>query len=1094
MRAPAALLAFLTIVAALAPGPAAHAQEEAAKGDGIIQGRVLDAATMEPLAGVTVTVVPAAADARAAEVVRVTDADGNFEFETIPAGTYSVRFEKSGYRGSTKADLVVSAHQMSRADASIPPQVATDSDPGPDIEEFVVLAPAAGEIMAASRMDADELINTLNAEEFAKFAASDVADALRFVPGVNVVDGQFAVIRGLEDRYNSTLYNFAPIPSPDPDSQSVQLDLFPSDIVSNLIVSKTFLPDSPSNTSGGLTNIVTHDYPEDFELKLSLGSGFEYNAWQQFIEYQDDSPIGNDIDGWDTAETDFGLSVGGRKELLDREFRFKGILNQEIDYETAQGFQEGREPAPAVFRRFPRPGRIVESADLSLGELSLSDGRFDLTESTRTQQGTGYLGFGLDLDEDGDHKLDGSLFYTKVEDEFVSLSSNGYIPQFDYSTLAALQASGDEITSDAYDGHATLSTWLRNVRGTANEPQSRGPLWFSSFAESESFSRDRDLLVFQLNGDHTIAPVPGLHFSWAGNQANTSQTETSFGAQYFYEPDDTTQIPTAFPTTPETLGSGQYYANSGIFFSYNDINETQDFGRLDGDYETAFLDDVVTVKVSTGGWYERAKRNVESSFLESPTVNGSSQFAISGETPQDLGESILDDLDRNADDDPSGLRETTNDSSREIKAWSLGTKTTLWEQLDLLAGFRLENIFIESRNDPFTGEDALDGSPGIFPTKYLFFDRLDNPARNEVSQPPRAGTVFNDQILGIDVPVDPVTGLVDLTDQSALDEFVNGEIDQNFFLPSLGFAVRPIEGLSVRGAFSQTVARPSFREMGFYVSVDPGTDDLIVGNPQLGLSEVTSYDARAEYTWGDFGDLVAVSLFKKSITTPIESIIVRNPLNVDGGSSALFRTFFNNPNKGSIRGVEFEARKAFDFIPIDLAQYFSLGGNFTYISAQVNRTEAELARSQSFFGVAPGDTAVFTELEESRRLFGQPKYIANVDLSFDQPDWGTKITLAYFAISNVLDAAGSASIGPDGSVVSFTPDRYLDAYGQLDLVMSQTWHIERIKGDLTVKASIKNLTDTTRGYVYDTDQTSREISERAYKVGRDFSFSLTYTF
>jgi hypothetical protein len=236
-----------------------------------------------------------------------------------------------------------------------------------------------------------------------------------------------------------------------------------------------------------------------------------------------------------------------------------------------------------------------------------------------------------------------------------------------------------------------------------------------------------------------------------------------------------------------------------------------------------------------------------------------------------------------------------------------------------------------------------------------------------------------------------------------------------------------------------------------------------------------------------------VSAFKKSITTPIESIIVRNPLNLDS-SNALFRTFFNNPNKGSIRGLEFEARKAFDFIPLEFAQYFSVGGNYTLIDATVNRTEAELARSQAFFGVAPGDTERFTELEVSRRLFGQPEWIANVDISFDQPEWGTKITLAYFAISDVLDAAGSASINPDGSIRSFVPDRYLRSYGQLDLIMSQSWYIEAIKGDITVKASIKNLSDSTRGFIYDTNQTNETISEREFRVGRDFAFSLTYTF
>ena len=70
----------------------------------------------------------------------------------------------------------------------------------------------------------------------------------------------------------------------------------------------------------------------------------------------------------------------------------------------------------------------------------------------------------------------------------------------------------------------------------------------------------------------------------------------------------------------EALGAGTYYANNGIFSSENDIHENQDFGRFDGDYERTFFDRF-TVKLSSGGWYERAKRDVESSFLENPSVD-----------------------------------------------------------------------------------------------------------------------------------------------------------------------------------------------------------------------------------------------------------------------------------------------------------------------------------------------------------------------------------------------------------------------------------------------------------------------------------------
>src|SRR4030095_3290609 len=98
----------------------------------------------------------------------------------------------------------------------------------------------------------------------------------------------------------------------------------------------------------------------------------------------------------------------------------------------------------------------------------------------------------------------------------------------------------------------------------------------------------------------------------------------------------------------------------------------------------------------------------------------------------------------------------------------------------------------------------------------------------EVGTPPGAGTIFNDQILGLSVPLNlativcdprggPHRGCVDVFNQGDLDQFVNGEINERHWLPSAAFAWRPLAGMSVRGAYSQTVARASFREMGVSV-------------------------------------------------------------------------------------------------------------------------------------------------------------------------------------------------------------------------------------------------------------------------------------
>ena len=79
-----------------------------------------------------------------------------------------------------------------------------------------------------------------------------------------------------------------------------------------------------------------------------------------------------------------------------------------------------------------------------------------------------------------------------------------------------------------------------------------------------------------------------------------------------------------------------------------------------------------------------------------------------------------------------------------------------------------------------------------------------------------------------------------------------------------------------------------------------------------------------------------------------------------------------------------------------------------------------------------------------------------------------------------------------GQLSSFSLDRYTDSFYQLDFVVSQGFSVPHLPGDWTVKASVKNLTDSKRGVIYDTEQTLGTVEERRFKVGRDYSFSLSY--
>src|SRR5690606_29902258 len=87
------------------------------------------------------------------------------------------------------------------------------------------------------------LLDPISSEQFSKNGDSDAAAAVRRVTGVSVEGGKYIYVRGLGDRYSKTTLNNAGLPSLDPNKNAVQLDLFPSNLIDNIIVYKAFSPE-----------------------------------------------------------------------------------------------------------------------------------------------------------------------------------------------------------------------------------------------------------------------------------------------------------------------------------------------------------------------------------------------------------------------------------------------------------------------------------------------------------------------------------------------------------------------------------------------------------------------------------------------------------------------------------------------------------------------------------------------------------------------------------------------------------------------------------------------------------------------------------
>ena len=73
-------------------------------------------------------------------------------------------------------------------------------------------------------------------EDMKRSGDGNAGQAAKRIPGISIVGGKYVFIRGIGDRYNKTTINGVDIPGLDPDRNSIQMDLFPSNIIDNMSI------------------------------------------------------------------------------------------------------------------------------------------------------------------------------------------------------------------------------------------------------------------------------------------------------------------------------------------------------------------------------------------------------------------------------------------------------------------------------------------------------------------------------------------------------------------------------------------------------------------------------------------------------------------------------------------------------------------------------------------------------------------------------------------------------------------------------------------------------------------------------------------
>jgi hypothetical protein len=162
-----------------------------------------------------------------------------------------------------------------------------------------------------------------------------VGSALSRVTGLTLVDGQFIYIRGLGERYSSTLVNGANVPSPDPTRKVVPLDLFPTGVIRSILVQKGYSPDMPGDFGGGVVEIRTRGVPEEDFFSIELSGGFrEGTSFEDGLTYE-----GGDRDwtGYDDGTRDLpdpiaeAIADGTKLPPIRTPFTPQGLTEEELE-------------------------------------------------------------------------------------------------------------------------------------------------------------------------------------------------------------------------------------------------------------------------------------------------------------------------------------------------------------------------------------------------------------------------------------------------------------------------------------------------------------------------------------------------------------------------------------------------------------------------------------------------------------------------------------------------------------------------------------------------------------------------------------------
>ena len=1040
-----------------------------AVGNGVVSGEVSDATTLNPVAGAFVDVIGTGKTAE-------TDASGKFTVQGLAPGTYTLEATKLGYFSETAVTTVLEG-QPAEVRFGLRVKPSDDSESEFVMEEETIV----GEYQESSQGNlflelqaTPNLTAGISKEDFKKNLVSDAGEAIAKVSGANIVDGKFAVVRGLADRYVTTTFNGAQISSAEPSRKAVQLDLFPTNVIESIVVDKTYRPDLSGDFGGGAINIVTRSFPEErilnFKTKVTYNDALDGKIYvhpdrdigtfgdlgpdmpPSLETFNPDGSTAGFIDGsnippeeWVNRQRELHDSAGMRPVQDDSDLGYSHSLTFGDTYDLSNGMRFG----------------LILSGAYSNGDSSNTSPvtnpvrSFTRDEYTRGIDWVGYASAALELNEF--NQINATYMQRRSAEDKIQLSReiiddeenlnygfrmpNKATPQTgrdnDYGTdfiyygtawdisplsrdLEIIQLQGNH----AYSDRGVRLDWsLTDSSSIESRPHSThfefGTLDFSSRALADVIivnNNLRDEQAFLWARDLLRLPNPET-YNWETIEAPMRSSSATNGIRFDRFAVRTEVIPDDTREPVETLVHGRYTGS---------VPGKQTSNRRTEKTEEDALHSQIALRVP---------------FHYDDTDENRFEFGIGGEN----------------------LRKTRKTTARQYDLFIQNNSAVNpgYPNAGLIGpGGRGEQIAANPNliSDDFTGSSLT----GPFYLNALTDNGLENiDTRLDQKAWFLSGDLKHENIFlngGIryekeayDIAIEG-TPLSSFTDEQIAGNGWENRDPEEVWLPSVSGGISTFEDrVEWLAGWSRTVARPTFYEFIPSITFDQANGFSRRGNNTLSPTEITNYDFAITYRPNE-QTTFRTSFFYKDLLNPLVNFFDRDVLvyadsYIDANGQVV-------PFTGNIKGVEFEADIT------DLGP-FSLRGNFTYIDAVLN------------YSFVTGGVAS----PVSSQLPYQPKTITNLNLGYDYEPWGLQANLIY------------NYTGEYPTVLKRVPEDTeirRDAYSTLDFVLSKSLSTEQ--AEWVMRVGVKNLLDAKDTLLYGEDIFLEDKPGRAYFFEVEVSF------